>query len=347
MRNRLRGLGHTRGYVGLLVVGVLIGAVAFWLVDRGFGAASPPSADLLPGDYLYLDDERVDAYLGQLELGRYANETRSSTTTRKRQASVDAKGVIQVGATGEEQESVQRVATATATDRFYRFLGRLTSQFSGALNLGEDGYLTLDLSGPYEELLEGAKATDEGLFVRLDNARLKVPAYARAFPRLLYARQSTREGTPRIKASTLTRLVAQQRTSLNRYLRRVGSDALVPAVAYVPDPGGDGGYTFFVPLRYSKLVDSPSLLSGRVTVVGKVVRQVQLPDDPASPARYDDYYFDPQLALTYRRALAGIPRPVRIALGIPRSRRRQRTIVSETVSVRPPGMLVQPVAIFK
>jgi len=337
-------------YAAALVLGAVLGGVAFWLVARQADSAStrPPAVTLLPGDYLYLDDERVDAYLGQLELGRYARETRSSTTTRKRQASVDAKGVIQVGATGEEQETVEQVATATATDRFYRFLQRLSNQFSeGALGVGEGDFRSLDLSRPYPELVEDAKATDEGLFVRLDNARLGVPSYARALPRLLYAREVSREGQRPVAERAITRLVARQRKALNRYLRQLGPDPLVPVVARVADPTGedDSGYTFFLPVRYSKLADSPSLVSGRVTVVGKVVRQVQVPADPAIEGKYDGFYVDPQLALTYRRALARMPRPVRRALRIPSE--RPGRVVGDTVSVREPGMVVQPVAIYK
>lgn len=340
-------LKNAKRFVLPLVIGIVLGVLPSWLVDRDEASSTrPPTVSLLPGDHLYLDDERVDAYLGQLELGRYARETRSSTTTRKRQANVDAKGVIKVDATGEEQEMVQQVATATATDRFHRFLERLAGQFSGALNPDDDKYRALDLSRPYEELLAEAQAADEGLFVRLDNVRLGVPAYARVLPRLLYARPSTSAGTPAVTQRTLTRLVARERRALNRYLRRLGPDPLVPAVAHVPGPGG-GGYTFFVPLRYSKLADSPSLISGRVTVVGKVVRQVQLPKDPATEGNYDNYYFDSQLALTYRRALGGMPPGVRRALRVPAERRRQRILIAPTVSVRPPGMVVQPSAVFK
>ncbi len=321
----------------LLVSGMVLGALAIWFVDPD----TLPAADLPPGDYLYLDDERVDSYLGQLDLGRYSSETRSSVRTRTRQASVDAKGVIQVGATGEDKETVEQVATATSTDRVYRLLKRFGEQFSGK------EFRSLDLSSSYPDLVKGAEAADEGHFVRLHRARLMVPAYARVLPRLLYARGLPRRGDPPIAQTTITRLVTQQRGGLNRYLSRLGSDPLIPVVARIPDPRAedDDGYTVFLPVRYSKLADSPSLISGRVTVVGKVVRQLQPPEDPAREGKYDSLYLDPQVALTYRRALVRMPRPVRGALGIPVE--RPGRVVGETVTVREPGMVVQPVAIYK
>jgi hypothetical protein len=65
-------------------------------------------ATRLPAEYLYLDDERVDAYLGQLHGGVALSEQRSRSVTRSRQARASASQVVQVGGSVQQQEASSR-----------------------------------------------------------------------------------------------------------------------------------------------------------------------------------------------------------------------------------------------
>src|SRR4051794_9539824 len=71
----------------------------------GPGATQERSGGL-PGEYLYLDDERVDAYLGQLRTGIAPSRTRSTTTTGKRESKLGASDVAQIGASFEQQQTI-------------------------------------------------------------------------------------------------------------------------------------------------------------------------------------------------------------------------------------------------
>jgi hypothetical protein len=65
-------------------------------------------ADRLPGEYLYLDDERVLAYLGQLRGGVSASEERSMTSSSQKEAKLGVSEVVQIGGTLKEERTRRR-----------------------------------------------------------------------------------------------------------------------------------------------------------------------------------------------------------------------------------------------
>jgi hypothetical protein len=92
----------------------------------------------------------------------------------------------------------------------------------------------------------------------------------------------------------------------------------------------------FLPGRYSSLVDAPSLLTGRVTILGKVIRKV----DGKEPT-----YYDAETAVTYERAVKGARRGVRRILAVPKGTGRE--VVQASATASPPALVVVPVVIYK
>jgi hypothetical protein len=91
--------------------------------------------------------------------------------------------------------------------------------------------------------------------------------------------------------------------------------------------------------QYSKLTRAPSLLTGRVTVVGKVVRVLSDRSDGT------DRYFDVEGAVTYGRAVRRAAQPVRQALRLRGA--VGRDAVRQASMVQYAGLVVLPIAIFK
>lgn len=136
----------------------------------------------------------------------------------------------------------------------------------------------------------------EGNFVRIRNIPIALPAYARVYP--AFARRA-----PALPLSVSVRLEGKK------------TDLLFP-------------------IAYGKLANEPSLFSTRLTVLGKVVRQL----DPGE--RYVDY----ATAHSFARLLAAKPAAVRAHHLSARALERQ---FLRAVTVRGPGAVVLPVAIFK
>jgi hypothetical protein len=310
----------------------------------------------VPGEYLYLDNDRVDSYLGQIDNGLSTSEKRTTTTSRKGEASAKAGAVLQVGGSLQEEQFVEQLVTPTATDRFFRFLNRLDDKFGSEFH-------QLEPSEDFDSFLSDTRDVHEGDFVEIREARLFAPTYALLFPKLTHAarllaprvergKRIVALRQPGIRPQEITRLVARHRRGVNNYLRAVGKDPRVPLVAkaalrprYQSDKK-ESEFTFLLPVRYSKLTDAPSLLSGRITIVGKVIRSVQ-PLDPERKTEdfRDPTYFDIETALTYRRALRKAPAVVRRTIHVPRNVIRARVGFSATVTAA--GMVVIPVAMFQ
>jgi Na+-translocating ferredoxin:NAD+ oxidoreductase RnfC subunit len=83
-------------------------------------------------------------------------------------------------------------------------------------------------------------------------------------------------------------------------------------------------------------VDSPSLLTGQVTVVGKVVRTL---------AGEGKTYFDVETAARYGRAVQDADPAVQQVLGVAGADSRE--VVNESARVGAPALVVLPLAVYK
>lgn len=108
-----------RGLAGFAVVIAAIFAALYFL-DVGQSAnRSPtqqvginqPSRRLLPIEYLYLDQQRVTAYLGQINGGTYGQATESASSTNATNAGITAGSLGSAGASQSNTLTVQRVLT--------------------------------------------------------------------------------------------------------------------------------------------------------------------------------------------------------------------------------------------
>jgi hypothetical protein len=147
----------------------------------------------------------------------------------------------------------------------------------------------------------GLTSLDEGSFVLIHNCRLVLPAYAAAY---------------------------------RAFKTRIPSLPLTLAVA---DPSGGKSLELLFPVSFSALANEPSLFSTRLTVLGKIIRQV----DSLHP-----HYVDAVTRAAFDFDLEHGKKPVKQAIGkipLPTLERK----FSTAVTVDAPGAVILPIAIFK
>jgi hypothetical protein len=272
--------------VGLFSMGVVV--VATLLIRSATersGSASVeelPRPDTPPVEFAYLDGSRVLAYLGQAEGGLSKSEKRSLGSSQSVTASLSAGTAAQVGAASQSQQSSEATVSPTVADRFYRLL-RVLRVNGGAetctRRLGHSapwmGTIDAGVSpqNTEEHIKQQLSCIGEGNVVRIFNAHLYLAPYASVLTRVRYALPYLGDfGRRRHPAEAPVPPDLQR--ALGDYRRRVGRDPRLPFVLpaitnYLDNP--QETVTFFVPTRYRGLTAEPSLLSGKVTVVGKIL----------------------------------------------------------------------------
>jgi hypothetical protein len=342
----------TAGGVGI-AVGAILTALGFAVgpdlhirIEHGRTTHVAP-----PAEFLYLDAQRVLAYLGEAERGLSSSQKETLTTTRKADASVGTGTAIAIGGGIEQQSSTEQVVTRKAADNFFVLDDALSAQQASH-------YRTRYPTSPRFCGFGGwpCRKVHEGDFVKLVGVRLRVPTYAVLLPKLNYAGRLPFGRQPPIPIVHLPRVLNRHAAQIKRYAAAVGARARVPVIvkAYrFPTATSVGKtFTFFLPVDYSLLVDSPALLSGSVTVVGKVIRRV----DPVRQRRTkkakpktatfrEPRYFDAQTSLTFVHAVGQLPNSIRRVIGIPRG--KERRFVNASATVSSPGMVVIPIAIYQ
>ena len=290
--------------VSSLVALAAIAVIGFVIFGFPGGAAAGTTGALLtpdqpPLEYIYLDAARVGNYLGQVEDGLPKNELRTAQSTRDISASVSGGSVAQVGASLSQQEGTQDTVTPTAADEFYLLL-RLLRQQQGSRCLGaaSQGNMCIKQSrncgpaGAHPHWLtdiadtKGMGPLDEmgclgvGYFVRLTGVQLFLPTFSQVLPN---AQSATAlygaDPWPRtaFTSSTQSARAAQLGSYRGAVLRAAHGAPRMPFIA-APYGGvgrigdsSEGSVPIFMPADYSGLTAEPSLLTGSVTVVGKIV----------------------------------------------------------------------------
>jgi hypothetical protein len=314
----------------IIVLDTLVGEISV-LDGGGPGAVQ----DRLPHEYLYLDSERVDAYLGQLQGGLASTEKRTESATQRLEAGLGAEGVAQVGATAEQQRTTEQTVSLQAADRYFRLEGLLHDPAF------VERFSKLYLEGSYRTFEQGLGSVDEGEFVRLRGAQLQLPTYTLALEKVAHAKQFLSEQQQNreraVSRRELSSLAIRAPRQLRRFVRSFGANPRLPfRLELVPDEPDAEAFAIFLPVRYSDLVNAPSLLTGRITVVAKVVRVLDEDDVP---------YYDVESAVTYERALRNTTRQVRSTLALGSNIRR--AVVDESATVGYPGLVLLPVAMYK
>ena len=306
-----------------------------------------------PPDYAYLDNARVALYLGQLQGGLAQSEKLSEQLTQGRNAGLSAGGVS-VGGSAGSSASRERVVTPTATTRFYQLLDLLD----------RDGYLhRIDASAPPKMLVREFAQVPEGTFVQLRRCRLRIPSYIQ-LAQLNYgssgyysasmAYRGIGEGQPLTNDAWGVALVraGRQKYALptpptmqsgeERIARTMKHLAAVakrnPRVPFSTCDGSPAakprGVDLLFPVRLGALSSEPTLLSGPVTIVGKLIRSV----------RRDQVYVDqPSLAAfeSATRAVDDAASDGEEAFGALGGE------LASDATVLAPGAVILPIAIYK
>jgi hypothetical protein len=324
--------------------GLAVAAIAAFLffldflgIVEGFGdedePAGPatPMAHRPPGEHLYLDDERVDAYLGQLRGGLAPSERQQVSVTRSRNAELALQQVVQVGASVEEQQVVERTVSSRAADRFYLLEAELMARFGQSEHVGFRFRRVRANAQGCRQIRRGV-LIKPGQIIRITGAHLRVPTYALALAKVAHAAQFLAAHQPdRVTPEALSQLAEERQRSLQEFVEGFGTDPRLPFRLLLGE-----SCQVFVPARYSKLVEAPSLLTGQVTVVGKVVRTL---------AGEGKTYFDVETAARYGRAVQDAAPEVQEVLGLGGGDARE--LVNESARVAAPALVVVPLAIYK
>jgi hypothetical protein len=345
-----KGVTHPLArFIGTAVAAVLVGVLAghvFWSVENQVTRTKLLPPDTPPAEYLYLDPQRVLAYLGQIEGGLTEREKRVASQTQLVSGSV--KGLLgDVGASAQNQTSVEQVVTPAATDRFFSLLIKLRSGREQANGTDSPWLKNIDLdtTGPknsadkVDEILNTVQVGD---FLRVTHAHLVLPRYAAVAPKVRYA--------ARVRTPALTPGSPRQRRDVDAYLRRLGANPALPFVVHarsVAEIDSDVP-TFFVPASYAGLFDNDRLLAGDVTLVGKVIYEDLrgLPgSDCISLASLRCTYVDRQTVATFAPALKKAPNNVLATLGVAKG--RAAASVRRSVTFASPMIVVLPIAIYQ
>jgi hypothetical protein len=342
----------------ILLVGAALGGggiAAFAGRDGGEPAlqsAQQAPPDTPPAEFAYLDSARVLSYLGQIEGGLAATQTRTLSAKTTTTASLTAKDIAAAEASSERLRGSSETVTLTEADRFYTLL-RILRKDQGLNN--ERGFNTLvDIDAAIqgkntvEAIIEKLKSVGEGDFVRIENARVYIPTYAAVLPRARFSSYylgGDLKGPVRQLYAPVSR---SARRAAHRYKRALKADPRIPMV--VPTLGGqrtDVGpvMTFFVPARYRSLSQEASLLNGELTIVGKVVYEDLRTREDMRKGEKRPTYLDRETLTTFAPALQEANRSLLKRLRLDRDRVADQ--VERSLTIGAPVAVVIPLAIYQ
>lgn len=348
----------TRGSTWVGVFGVGVAAVAgvwLWQTFHDSGHPTFPTPDTPPAEYLYLDTDRVRAYLGQVLGGLGANETRTDSITEALTAGLKGDGLADITGSRTRASSVSKVVTPRAGDRFYQLLEVLREFDNAQRPAGRVApWLTTvdgDLGSPaaFKRFHDRLENVADGDFIRIHDAHLFLPAFATFFHKTRYATLYKPVGPPEPSQRPYL-LHLREAGAVDRYRRLLGKDMTLPFVLPITAGGGQVKLTVFVPARYSKLVDNGRLLAGDINLVGKVIyKDPRLPGDSTCRDLHRRcLYVDLETISDYSAALRSAAEPVRRSLGLETRRRLNlRRTVRSFVRFDTPVLVVLPVAIYQ
>jgi hypothetical protein len=309
----------------------------------------PP--DTPPAEYLYLDSQRALAYLGQIEGGLTENEKRTVSETESQNATLKGGLLAEINGSVQRQASIESTVTPAATDRFFTLLIKLRSGRERRENRDAPWLHDIDARvrthKGWTAIRKQLLSVREGDFVRISGAHLYLAPYAAVTPRARYADSYLGGEISQPRQPLYAPISRRAQLDITRYLRTLGTDPVLPFVLPIlaTDRTASPPLIFFIPARYSALLDNPRLLSGTLTVVGKVTYiDPRLPSDRSCSAAPCSY-LDRQTLTTFAPALQKAPASVLSELGINRADILRK--VRATVLFHAPIAVVLPVAIYQ
>jgi hypothetical protein len=346
-------LGGLGALVGLAIA--VYAGHELWPNDERQAAPDTP-----PPEYLYLDSDRVLAYLGQIEGGLTDSEKRTESETETLEAGLDPGLLADLKAKRERGRTVERVITPKATDRFFTLLVRLRAgrdredeSWLGEIDARLNDAADEDERNTVAEIQATIRKLEEGHFVRIENAQLFLAPYAAVVPRARYAAAYLGGEITEPKRPLYAPISRKEDEDLNAYLRNLGDDPTLPFVAPTLTESRESQsqvVTFLIPARYTALADNARLLAGNLTIVGKVIyKDPRLPGDETCRTKEGSgvpcRYFDRQTLTTYAPALLKARDSVLRNLSL--TKKTIETKVRLSVSFEVPLMVVLSVAIYQ
>ena len=272
------------------------------------GFVSAPGSDEPPLEYIYLDAARVNSYLGQVQDGLSNSVQRTESRTEAISAGLSAGALAQVSGSQSSQEGSQETLVATAADSFYKLLRLLRKGEDRSCPRGaggrppgrcgvdycptqaDDNWLgdvnDLPTQRVQKKLIDKyLSCIGVGSFIRLTHVQLFLPPFAQVLPNAQSA-NVVYGGEPWRRRAFASPTQSTDPKAIAAYAHTVGPDPRMPFVAApygssdVMGPGAipaglpastHHDVTFFLPADYLDLTSEPSLLTGSVTVVGKVI----------------------------------------------------------------------------
>ncbi len=329
-----------KGEVTLLPARAAVLVVLAAGVLAGCGDDDQPAASAqdfetpAPREFVFLDDVRVSSYLGEKIGGLLSVQKLQRTANVGAEVSAGLKDVVTVGGSAEKSEATEDLVTPTASSRFASLMS----------SLQDDRQLcTWHMD---KAACSNGQRLQEGGIVEIQRTRLHLSSLVSDRKKTLYVRpypQPRRPGgrTRRSQSRSLVRAPFRSpsrgyRQALSVYHRavraRFGSNPRLPF--FLPARHTSEGYRdfrFYMPLPYKALPTEATLLSGPVTVVGKLIHRGK--------------FVDREVAGTFAAAVTRLPDLLKRRLGLTSRRKRTRE-VRATASLDRSGLVIVPLAIY-
>jgi hypothetical protein len=299
-----------------------------------------------PAEFLYLDEDKVAAYLAQVNGGTFDAETITSKLTDSLNAKVTVPGAGEGGGSQGRETSVQREVKPTDTSNFF-------SLRSGLIEQGELEEVGL------RYFRKGVRLLDPGTFVTFKTTGLLSPQYLNAYLAVredhtisaMFPASKRRRAAAKDFFSTFG--LAPRVTFALRPRDAVGSDA-------VPKP-----FVYLLPMDASRLTAERSLLKyggGQFTVLGKLVRIF-----PEKKRDHDPAYIESATREIWEQPLRRAPGELlcrtdhlcsaRVRKGNLPSRTREKAVeaararalaaLARQTQIKREGAVILPIAIYK
>ncbi len=350
------------GKILTYLFGGVIAVVVIVLIVNGFSGKddssdNPNFPEGGPAEFLYLDNPRVAAYLGQINGGSFDKETIKNTATNTVNGKLAVPGAGEAGGEHSEESFVEREVKPTQSSRFFALY---------------QGMKQVDLVTPirlrhFEEDVEGL---EEGTFVSFKTTALRSPIYLNAY---LASRQPATLTAlfPGGKTEQLKEKSKAERHASERFVERLGENPRFVFSLHPEEATGVGEETapkpfvYLLPMSAAQLTEERSLIKyggGQFTVVGKVVRIF-----PELHHDHDPAYVDSPTLETWEQPLKTAPGELicrtdpRCAKNVRQeklrgrkrhreikaSRTRELTALHEQIVIGKHGAVILPIGIYK
>jgi hypothetical protein len=258
-----------------------------------------------PAEFLYLDGNRVLAYLAQFDGGTFTTKKLTSKASETEGGKLAVQSAVELEQSSTAEESISKEIRATAAGNYIELLAKLEGLHEGLRTIG------------LRQFKHQVSQLEEGQFVRFQTHALRPPIYLNPY---LAVRQRETLATlfplpPR--GDPEREKVRLQRAKARRFRKRVGRD---PRVVFALRPQNEKELNeetldseeeedhvqYLMPMDAGLLTRERSLIKfggGDFTVVGKVVRVFPEGGDDNRPAAYVD---SPTLE-TWQQPLARAP----------------------------------------